>query len=443
MPSALHLKKDEVDSTEKRRNYTVGLVGCGIEALMLGLTFAEAGFKVVCIEVDQSAAKRLTKGTVQLGNKEAEAKLKTLLKEERITVTSDLKSAVAKSDVNIIAVNVRIDKRKNADYSEAENICKQVGAALHKGSLVVYSGFAAFGFVENVIKEALEDTSGLKVGEDLGLVYEPPQNCLNKETFIVAADEKLSMESATLIFGTISRKSILQFPSIKTAELAALFGAAERDVSIALANEFASFCEDAEVDFEEAFKLFSSSDCVKDLKPSISEERNRTETYLLMDAAESLGAKLRLPLASRQVNEDMAKHALNLASEALHDADKTLRRAKVAILGSVEIGSAAETLVEQLLAKGARVNRFGSPARSAEKVDDLSIKRTLNEAVEASDCVVLLSDDEPFCRLNLKKLHALMKSPAALVDLTGSVEPAKAQSSGFMFRGLGRGNRKK
>jgi hypothetical protein len=46
-------------------------------------------------------------------------------------------------------------------------------------------------------------------------------------------------------------------------------------------------------------------------------------------------------------------------------------------------------------------------------------------------------------RLNLKKLRALMKMPAAMVDLTGTIESKRVERYGFAFGGLGSGVEKK
>jgi UDPglucose 6-dehydrogenase len=70
-------------------------------------------------------------------------------------------------------------------------------------------------------------------------------------------------------------------------------------------------------------------------------------------------------------------------------------------------------------------------------------KRSMKEAVEATDCIVILTEQHRFKRLNLKKLRAIMKTPAAIVDLTGIIEPKKVERKGFTYRGLGRGVEKK
>jgi hypothetical protein len=54
-----------------------------------------------------------------------------------------------------------------------------------------------------------------------------------------------------------------------------------------------------------------------------------------------------------------------------------------------------------------------------------------------------LTEQDQFKRLNLKRAQAVMKIPAAIVDLAGIFEPRKVERKGFTYRGLGRGVGKK
>ena len=113
-------------------------------------------------------------------------------------------------------------------------------------------------------------------------------------------------------------------------------------------------------------------------------------------------------------------------------------------MGNAYLGNVGAVLVEILEAKGAKVARYDPDFYTLNQIEvSMSIKKTLNEAAEGADCLVVLSSQEQVRRLNLKKLHALMKSPAALVDLAGIVDPSKLENEGFIYRGLGRGIDKK
>jgi nucleotide sugar dehydrogenase len=449
VPPVLHLKPEEIDTPEKRANYTVTLIGCGEKAVFYALAFAQAGFKVNCCDEDQSVIKKLAKGNVKLANLQAESTFRSLIRKEQVKVTSDLKAAATASDVTIITVGAKIDENKTSDSSEIEAACRTVGSALQKGSLVVYAGIAGFSCVETVVKETLENTSGLKAGEDFGAAYNPifysdrnPLKQIGEEELNVAADDKSSLNAVALIYQTIAKKGVKKIGNVKTAELAMLFAAVKSDVNGALVNEMAIFCEEAGIDYAEIVKLLENSLCETAVIPTISEENNRDKAYLLWENVENFDTKLRLSRLARQINEDMVRYAANLTQKALHDSGKTFRRAKVAVLGAAEPGTAGAAFVDLLKAKGAKVSRYdpdGSAAMQQEA--ESSLKKTLNETVEGTDCVVILSGKEQLKRLNLKKLRALMKSPAALVDLVGVVEPEKAE--GFSYRGLGRGKWKK
>jgi len=451
LPAVLSLKIEEVDAPEKRGKYTVSVIGCGQRGILYALAFADAGFKVTCADPDQSVIRRISKGNALLGDREVESRLKGFVRTGQLTATSELKSAVSQSDIIILTVSPKIDVKKNPDYSETENTCKQVGAALHRGSLVVYGGVAGFGFTEGVVKEALENTSGLKVGEDFGLAYTPAQEIMQQGTkpignheLIIAAGDKVSLNSAAVIFETIAKKGVKRISDVKTAELAALVAAAKHDTNIALANEMAVFCENAGIDYAETLKLINNDAGESGTAPTIAEEENRNEAYLLLETAENLNTKLRLPTLARQVNEEMIRHAVNLTQDALRSGGKTLRRARIALLGTAKTGTAAAAFIELLETKGAKVSRYDPQASENGQVDATrSLKRTLNETVEGTDCVVILAGQEQLKRLNLKKLKAIMKSPAALIDLAGLVEPKKVEDEGFTYRGLGRGTRKK
>jgi UDP-N-acetyl-D-mannosaminuronate dehydrogenase len=104
----------------------------------------------------------------------------------------------------------------------------------------------------------------------------------------------------------------------------------------------------------------------------------------------------------------------------------------------------ADTLVKLLEAKGAKVSIYDPLAvKNGPSEMARAFKRSLNEAVEGTDCITVLAEHEQFKHLNLKKLRTVMKMPAAIVDLTGAIELQKVEKEGFVYRGLGRGVEKK
>ncbi len=441
MPAVLTLKPQDVDSPQKRAQFTVCILGCGLKGIFFALAFAEAGFSVVCTDADQSMVKRLSKASVSLRDRQREAKLKTNLRKEQITVTSDVSAAISASDIIVITLSPKVEDKKTAQTSDVLAACKQVGTVLKRGSLIIYSGVAGIGFTESFVKETVENTSGLKAGNDFGLAYHPnlaekKENSNERE--VVAANDKFSLNSAAAIFECISKMGVTKVSNTKLAEATALFAAVKRDATMALGNELAILCENMNIDYTEALHLLKDSEKAE---PSLIEEANRNETYLLLENAESLNVKLRLPVLARQINEEMIKHAANVTQEALRAGGGTIRRTKLALLGA-ESQSAA-TFAQLLEAKGAKITRFSPYFDCEANSNQTSPKKTLNEAVEGTNVIAIFSAQDQLGRLNLKKLRALMKPPAIIVDLVGAMEPQKVEAAGFIYRGLGRGGNKK
>lgn len=440
MPSVLRIESTDMDTVEKRSKYSVAVVGCGHKGIFFANTFADAGFNVLCTDSDAAVIKKVARGKTAFVNPEAQAKLRSHIASEKIDVTSELKKAVSKSDVIVIAITTRIDGQKCCDSNGVANTCKQVGAALHSGTLVVYGGIAGLGFMEGTLKEALENASGLKAGKDFALTYSPILNTAITPVDLelrIAATDKVSLKAATTILGTLT-KNIKEVSDLKTAEAAALFAVAKQDTTTALANELAMFCEDANIDYFMVLDALNLNS--PEFHPTIAEEENKNQTCLLMDAADNINAKLRLTGVARQINEDMVRHAANLTCDGLKSCGKSLRRAKVAILGPVYPEAGSGLFVKMLEQKGAAITQYNP---NAKKDDAEDVKTSLNEAVEGADCIVLLSGSEQFNHVNLKKLKALVKPPAVIVDLAGTVDPAQIDTEGFIYTGLGRGTDQK
>jgi nucleotide sugar dehydrogenase len=453
LPKALNLTKEDIDSPEKREKYTVTLVGIDNKAISTGLNFARAGFKVKFADEDQNLVKQLSKGNTKLGDRQAESEFKRFLRKEQIAVTSDMKAAIPESELIILTTNARVDKEKKINSMEVEKICRQIGSVLQKGSIVVYSGVSGFGFTESIIKESLENTSGLKLGDDFSLAYIYFPNSLDKinnffsKELMLAANDKVSLHTTSLIFETLGGWKLIEANDVKTMELAVLCSAVRHVINTAIVNELAIFCEKAGIDYAEIANITRNDLCSIQFKPTINGENYRNEAYLLLESADNFNAKMKLPKLAMQINDEMIKHALNLIYDALRDIDKSLRRAKISVLGTTIEESSSEELIKILKSKGAKISRYhpqvGTGKISQENQKKYSLKRTLNEAVEGTDCLTILGEQEQIKRLNLKKLKALMNTTASIVDLVGLVDPAKAENEGFIYRGIGKGDCRK
>lgn len=451
--SMMQIKPEEMDNAEKRRKYRVSIIGCRRNGVLHACLFAEAGFEVVCVDADRALVNCLTRGKAPFLKHKIESLLKKHVKNGHLKATNDVKTAVTQSNVIAITTQAKIDRKKKVNYSDIEKICKQVGSSLRRGSLVIVMSIVGPATADGLIRETLENTSGFKAGVDFGLAYSPVR-LLDEQTLeklahckrIAAATDKDSLNAASIVLGTIAKEDVIKTNDVKTTEAATLFEAVQHYTNVALASEFACFCEKAGIDYLKAKELAEKSAHGTLISPTLTCRSIHEEPYLLLEEAENLDLKLRIPTTAREINEEISKHAVSLIREALRSCGKTLRRAKISLLGISQTPNerdapkiSAKKLAKILETKGVKVSLY-DPYLSGKLADlGYPFKKKLTDAMESVDCIVILTGHNRFKRLNLKKLKIMAKMPAAIVDLEGVVNPEKVEKEGFIYRGLGRG----
>ncbi|MCW4002132.1 MAG: nucleotide sugar dehydrogenase [Candidatus Bathyarchaeota archaeon] len=446
---------EDIETPGEREKHTVTVVGCGRVGLPTACLFVEAGFKVIGVDSNRHIVSLLKKRKSPFSEPQLHAFIGRKIRSNRFSVTTDARSASSASEVVVINVHTPIDKKNRPDFSNVERVCREVGMGLRSGSLVVFQSIMGLGMTETLAKEALENASGLRAGRDFGLVYCPIRAAsehvledMTTRTRVVGAINQQSLEAACLLLGTITKGEIVPARDIMTLEAAKLFEEAYLDVNSALANEFAHFCEKAKIDFMETQKAFNPEPNYCRQVLGITEVNGPKDSYLLLEEAEAVNARLRMLTLARRINGETLNHTLQLVRDAFRTCQKTLRRAKISIFGvsscpnmkELHPRSSIERLVISLKKRGAKVQVY-DPFFSPKELSLMGYlaKATLTKTIEGTDCIIITVGHDRFKRMNLGRISAFVKKPAAIVDMGNVVDPAKAEKEGFVYRGLGRG----
>ena len=449
MSRVLKLTANELQSREKRQELTVCVAGCGRKALVTACLFAEAGFKVVAVDSNSHTIHQLQRKKSPFTETDLRKFIEPRLKDSQFRATTNLRKAVSESDVVIIGVKATLDKKKKPDYSRLEKICREVGMSLNEYSLVMLQNSMGPGMTETVAKEILETASGLKVGNTFGLAYFSTLNNssnlsqnISSCKKVVGGITKRSLKVASLLLETITKGEIVRVRDIKTAEAVKLLEEAYKDVNIAFANEFAQFCEKAGLDFVKVRNIISPLKFSK-----ISGLHISRDSYFLVEEAEAVDVRLRMLSLATKINDEALDHAIHLIRDSLRSNQKTFRRTKIAVLGVSSLpdrklasNSATKRLVKLLKKRGVSVKVYDPFFSHKELVNmGYDAETSLSKTVEGMDCLVIVVAHDRFTRLNLRRLHMLMKQPAAMVDMGQVVDPDKARKAGFIYYGFGRG----
>lgn len=450
----------------------VVVIGMGYVGIPIAALFADVpGFEVVGV---QRRSKRsgwkigwLNEGRNPIGGDEPGLSdlIARVVKNGKFKVVEDV-SVCKGAEAILIDVQTPTDANRLPDYSSLKEVAAQVGKHMHPKTLVVVESTVAPGTTENVVKPILEKNSGMKVGKDFSLAfcYERVmvgrliKNIVDLPRVVGGIDDESTKRALELYKHVV--KAELYATDALTAEVTKVVENTYRDVNIAFANEVALICESLGVD---AFKVRELVNTLPNdpKNPATNPVRNMhfpsggvgghclpKDPWLLKYGLDNYGKFKFLPkliLGSRQLNDAMPAHVVDLLEEALAEHGKKLKGAKIAILGVAFLENSDDTrntpsavLYEELKKRGAEPVLHDPLVRDFE----LPFTKDLDEAVKGADAVILSTKHKEYLTLDLKKLKNKLATPV-LIDGKNAYNEEAAANAGFTYRGVGKGRRQK
>ena len=384
---------------------TVGVVGQGYVGLSLACAAAEAGFDAIGLDIDEHRIEDLAEGrlTVPGVNEELFA---AGIDSGRIRFTVD-HMRLSECDVVLICVPTPLRDR-TPDLSFVEEACRQAAAHLARGALVVFESTTYPGTTEERVQPLLE-SSGLRSGTDFLLAYSPeridPGNTefgLRNTPKVVGGMTPEACGAATLFYEQLCDK-VVAVSSCRAAELSKLLENAFRHINVALVNEMAMLCRDMGMDIWEvvdavATKPFGYLPFYPG--PGVGGHCIPLDsTYLAWHVRRDAGRQFRILEQAEDVNAQMPAYVASRIGEALSDAGKPMKGARVLVLGvtyKADVGDTRESpslsVMGHLVKRGAEVS-FHDPFVAEVSVGGSLLTRPdlTERLVAAADCVALLT----------------------------------------------------
>ena len=167
---------------------------------------------------------------------------------------------LAECNFFIVTVPTPVDDDKQPDLGPLLSASATIGKALKKGDIVVYESTVYPGATEEDCVPVLEKVSGLKFNQDFFVGYSPERINPGDKDRRVATIKKIISGStpetpiSSTRSTTRSSSPAPTAPSIKVAEAAKVIENTQRDLNIALINEFALIFSKLGIDTEEVLK---------------------------------------------------------------------------------------------------------------------------------------------------------------------------------------------
>jgi UDP-N-acetyl-D-glucosamine dehydrogenase len=383
--------------------YDIAVIGAGYVGMPHARTFAEAGKKVVLVDLLPDVVDAINRGESHISDVPSDA-LKELVEAGMISATTDF-GVVADSDAVVIAVPTPLSPQREPDVSYIERAARDMAPHLHKGHLVVLESTTYPGTTRDVLRPLLEEGSGLTAGQDFHLAYAPERVDPGRADYatrstpkVVGGVDDTSTKAAAKLYES-AVDDVVRVSSPETAELTKLLENIFRSVNIALVNELARLCGRMKIDVWEVIEAAATKPFgFMSFKPGPGLGGHCIPIdpfYLTWKAREYDFTTEFIELAGK-VNQSMPYYCRSLISQALnHGAGKSLAGSKLLVLGvsyKPDIGDMRESpalkIIELMRNAGAEV-AYHDPF--VPELRDLGL-RSVELDAGAYDCVVIVTD---------------------------------------------------
>lgn len=315
----------------------IAIVGLGYVGLPLALRFAEVGYRVLGIDIDDSKNDKLNQGLSYIQHIPSE-KVQNL--KHLIRATSDF-SLVTEADAIIMCVPTPLNKYREPDLSYVLKTMDALAPHLRAGQLLSLESTTYPGTTDEELKPRIEK-QGLTIGEDILLVYSPEREDPGNQNFTTATIPKVCggdtdncKQAGHALYSTIINEVVL-VSSTRAAEMTKLLENIHRSVNIGLANEMKILADRMQIDIHEvidaaATKPFGFVPYYPG--PGIGGHCIPIDPFYLTWKAREYGLHTRFIELAGEINSNMPKYVVHKTTDALNKREKAVKNSKILVLG--------------------------------------------------------------------------------------------------------------
>ncbi|MBX7065891.1 MAG: UDP-glucose/GDP-mannose dehydrogenase family protein [Parachlamydiales bacterium] len=432
------------------------MVGTGYVGLVTGSCFAEMGYTVTCLDIDQEKIRLLEQGIIPIYEPGLEEIVKRNVKQKRLIFTTDYASAVSSATICFIAVPTPSRDDGSCDTSYVEAAAREIARHMKGYTIVVNKSTVPVGTAHRVAQVIREVNPNLK----FDVVSNPEflkegaavQDCLKPDRIVIGSDSAKAAEILKEIYSpfTFNHERILLMDTL-SAEMTKYAANAMLATRISFMNEIADICKRVGANVNEVRKGIGSDSRIgysflypgvgyggscfpKDIRALISVARNAGANPELLQAADSVNNRQKKALSHMMHRYFAKKGGLK---------GKTIAVWGLAFKPDTDDMREAPSLtfIEDLLKEGAKLKVFDPIAMpNARKIlaGHPNIEWCTDEfdAAKDSDAIALLTEWKQFRLVDFNPVRKTMKG-FAFFDGRNQYKPLEMKNKGFDYLSIG------
>lgn len=433
----------------------ITIVGTGYVGLVAGTCFADTGNEVICVDVDESKVDSLSHGIVPIYEPGLSDMVKRNTKEERLSFTTDIKTAVQTSQIIFIAVGTPPDEDGSADLKHVLAVAESIGKYMNDYKVIVDKSTVPVGTAEQVEAEIRKHTD-LK----FAVVSNPEflkegaaiDDFLRPDRVVIGSNDPQAFEMMRDLYRPFVRsgKPIIEMDR-RSAELAKYAANALLATKISFINDIANLCDAVGADVEMVRKGIGTDSRIGPqfiyAGTGYGGSCFPKDVKALIKTANDFGCDLGIVKAVEEVNERQ-KTILLRKIEAYFDRIEGRTFAMWGLAFKPKTDDMREapaiSMINALTAKGARIRAHDPEARDeAERIfgdngsNGLYLFEQRYEALRGADALLVMTEWNAFREPDFYLIKEYLKSPA-IFDGRNLYDPKRMRSLGIDYFSIGR-----
>lgn len=448
----------------------LSIFGTGYVGLVTGVCFSEMGNDVICMDLDNEKISMLKLGKSPIYEPGLDALLSENIKSNRIHFTTDVKEAVAKSEILFIAVGTPPNEDGSADLQHVIKVAETIAEHMDGYKLIVTKSTVPVGTnfkVKEAVKKGLEKR---KVTHEFDICSNPEflregvaiQDCLKTNRVVVGVENTRAEGIMKELYEPFLKGgNPFVVMDVVSSEMTKYAANAMLAAKISLMNEFSRLCEKVGADIEHVrrgigtdhrigpYSIYAGlgygGSCFpKDVKALIRTGFENDEPLSILEAVEEGNFRQRANFYKKIEHNFVEVKDLVFAmwGAAFKPGTDDIREAP------------SLYLLENLLKRGAKVAVFDPVAQSNVKkyfadsrnVDEEVVRlASVNlrfvedqyEALSGAAALVIPTEWKSFKEPDFKRMKELMKNPV-IFDGRNMYSVSRMREYGFQYHSIGR-----
>ncbi len=320
-------------------NIKVGVIGLGYVGLPLSVVFAESGFDVVGVDLNDNTCNLINDGISHIRDITSE-RLGKLVKKNKIFATTNF-FELSECDLISICVPTPLNKMKDPDLSYVVSASEEISKILRKNQLIILESTTYPGTTRELVLPILEK-SGLIVGKDFNLCFSPERvdpgnikwHTKNTPKIIGGITESCKIKGEEFYSKVFDH--IVPVQNAEAAELVKVYENTFRMINIALANELSQVCDKLGLDVWNVIDAASTKPFgfMKFLPgPGLGGHCIPLDPHYLSWKMRTLSFKTRMIELASEINSEMPLYTVEKIGTCLNKLSKSFNNSSILIVG--------------------------------------------------------------------------------------------------------------